>query len=78
MSATLRIYRVRRPEEEPKYRIAVEEGPSIINGMGIPKEARRKAELIERLKRLGVRDDQIESAFREMEASDHADIKLRA
>lgn len=75
MSATLRIHRIRRPEEEPKYKITVEKGPSMLNGMGIPKEAERKAELIARLKGLGATDGQIQRAFETMETSDHADIE---
>jgi hypothetical protein len=75
MSATLRIHRIRKPEEEPKYKITVEKGPSTLNRMGIPKEAERKIELIARLKTLGATDEQIQQAFEEMETSDHADIE---
>lgn len=75
MAATVRIYKTRRPNEEPRYRLSVTEGPSKLDGMGIPKEAARKVQMIDRLKRLGVDDDQIERAFNELETSDHADIR---
>jgi hypothetical protein len=75
MAATLRIHKSRKADEEPKYRLSVADGPSKMDGMGIPKEAARKAELIDRLKRLGAPDDEIERVFRELETSDHADIR---
>jgi hypothetical protein len=47
----------------------------MMDGMGIPKEATRKVQMISRLKRLGAKDDQIARAFNELETSDHADIR---
>ena len=75
MAATVRVHKSRKANEEPEYRLTVMEGPSKLDGMGIPKEAARKIDMIDRLKRLGASDGQIEDAFRELEASDHADIR---
>jgi len=78
MSALLRIHKWRKTNEEPKFKISVEEGRSKLDGMGIPKEAEGKVQMIARLKRLGATDDEIERAFQDLETSDHTDIRTGA
>jgi hypothetical protein len=51
------------------------EGPTKLDGMGIPKKADRKVQMIHRLKRLGANDQDLERAFNELHMSDHADIR---
>jgi len=45
--------------------------------MGIPKVVDRKTAAIKRLKQLGATDTEIDQAFRELEASDEAEIAIR-
>ena len=71
----MKIHKWRKPNEEPAYKISVEEGRSIIDAMGIPHEAERKIDMIARLKRLGASDDQIERVFRDLETADHTEIR---
>jgi hypothetical protein len=48
--ATVCIHKHRNQNKEPDYRLTVIEGPSKLDGMGIPKEAARKVEMIDRSK----------------------------
>jgi len=77
MSATLRIEKSRKNNEEPKYSIIVTGGKAEGDAMGIPKVVDRKTAAIKRLKQLGATDTEIDQAFRELEASDEAEIAIR-
>ena len=56
------------------FRSAVSDGLWKLDAMGIPKDAAQKVEPIDRFKRLGAPDGEIERVFREPESAEHADI----
>jgi hypothetical protein len=71
MAAMIRIHKHRKTDQEPEYRLSVLQGPSKLDGMGIPKQAARKVEMMDRLRRLGATDDQIDRAFRDFGLGGH-------